>query len=107
MAESTSTSSQIMPWFDGNDCLGSMHSVLPKDTANIAQGVSTYGPWEYVGYLDDLFYNAWMTAAQTGNMGLCGGLMVTAFATRVAFMPLAIYSQSVGHKMKLLAPDTD
>ena len=52
-----------MPWFDGNDSLGAFHTVLPKDVSNVAQGVSTYGPWEYVGYLDDLFYNAWMTAA--------------------------------------------
>lgn len=81
-----------MPWFDANDPLGAFQSVMPKDVSNLPQGVSTYGGWEYVVYLDELFYNAWMTAAQTGNMGLCGGLMLTAFATRVAFMPLALYS---------------
>jgi membrane protein insertase Oxa1/YidC/SpoIIIJ len=97
----------MMPWFDGNDTLGAFQSVMPKDIANLPQGASTYGLWEYVVYLDELFYHSWMAAAQMGNMGLCGGLMLTAFATRVAFMPLAIYSQMVGHKMKLLAPDTE
>jgi membrane protein insertase Oxa1/YidC/SpoIIIJ len=65
---------------------------MPKDLANIPQGAPTYGLWEYVVYLDDLFYTSWIECAQIGNMGLCGGLMLTAFATRVAFMPLAIYS---------------
>lgn len=63
VAETATSSAQVMPWFDGNDSLGAFHTVLPKDVSNVAQGVSTYGPWEYVGYLDDLFYNAWMTAA--------------------------------------------
>jgi hypothetical protein len=105
--EETIAAKQMMPWFDGNDSLGAFQSVMPKDISNLPQGASTFGIFEYVIYLDELFYQSWMAAAQMGNMGLCGGLMVTAFATRVAFMPLAIYSQMVGHKMKLLAPDTE
>jgi hypothetical protein len=40
--------------------------MLPKDLNNVPNGFSTYGPWEYVIYLDDLFFNAWMTAANSG-----------------------------------------
>ena len=69
--------------------------------------MTTYGFWEYVSYLDNVFYGAWMSAADVGGMGLCYGLMATAFATRLCFTPLAIYSQMVGHKMKLLGPDID
>jgi membrane protein insertase Oxa1/YidC/SpoIIIJ len=98
---------QTTPWFDENDTLGALSSMLPKDNANIAHGVSTYGLWEYVTFLDDLFYNMWMTASSTGNMGLCFGLLASTFVTRMVFMPIGIYSQLVGHKMKLLAPDNE
>jgi len=66
--------------------------MLPKDSSNIAHGVATYGPWEYVVFLDELFYNSWMTAASTGNMGLCFGLLASTFITRLMFMPVGIYS---------------
>jgi hypothetical protein len=46
----------MMPWFDGNDSLAAFQSVMPKDANNLPQGASTYGLWEYVVYLDDLFY---------------------------------------------------
>jgi membrane protein insertase Oxa1/YidC/SpoIIIJ len=81
-----------MPWFDGNDTLGAVQSMIPKDLGNLATGTSTYGIWEYVVFLDDLFYNAWMTAAGQGGMGLCLGLMATTLMTRLMFVPLGVYS---------------
>ena len=66
--------------------------MLPKDLGNIANGISTYGPWEYVIYLDDLFYNAWMTTSDVSGMGLCFGLMATCFITRLGFVPFGMYS---------------
>jgi len=48
-----------------------------------------------------------MAASQYGSMGLCGGLLVTSLASRMIFMPIQIYSQTLGWKMKLLAPDMD
>jgi hypothetical protein len=38
---------------------------------------------------------------------MCGGLIMTAFATRAIFLPLGFYGQLIGYKMKLLAPDTE
>ena len=59
---------------------------------NIAEGISTYGFWEYVIFLDDLFYNAWMTSADVSGLGLCFGSVATAVATRLFFMPIGVYS---------------
>lgn len=74
---------------------------------NLHNGIHTYGIWEYVVFLDDLFYNAWITAGQTGSLGLTFGLIVSTLATRLFFVPSTLYSQIVGHKMKLLQPDND
>ncbi len=40
-------------------------------------------------------------------MGLTAGLLLTALGTRMLFVPSTLYSQVLGHKMKLLAPDMD
>ena len=80
---------------------------MPQDFGNLPTGVTTYGPFEYICFLDSFFTDAWMTAADAGGMGLCYGLIATAFATRLCFTPLALYSQMTGHKMKLLGPDVD
>merc|ERR1712086_767277 len=37
--------------------------------------------------MDDLIFNSWMTCSQYGGMGMCGGLILTAFATRAIFLP--------------------
>jgi hypothetical protein len=81
-----------MPWFDANDTLGAFSAMMPKDSSNLPTGVSTYGPWEYLSYCDDLFFNAWMDASQMGGMGLCYGLILTTAATRLAFVPIGLYS---------------
>jgi hypothetical protein len=107
VAESVAPSKDVMPWFDTSDSLGAFQAVVPKDLENLPQGVSTYGIFEYVSYLDTLFTESWFACAQMGSMGLMGGLLISSLATRMVFVPLAIYSQTVGMKMKLLAPDTD
>lgn len=65
--------------------------MLPYDTQNLAQGASTFGITEYVVWLDDLAYNGWMAAANDGGLGLCYGLMAVTFATRMFFVPIAMY----------------
>lgn len=40
-------------------------------------------------------------------MGLTFGLILSTLATRLFFVPSTLYSQIVGHKMKLLQPDND
>ena len=59
---------------------------------NLPTGQSTYGVWEYVSYLDDAIYSSWMQVAAMNNMGLCGGLVITAVATKAVFMPFQLYS---------------
>ena len=91
-----------MPYLDSNDMLDSSFSVIPKDIGNLATGNPTYGLFEYIVFLDDTFFNAWMTISELGSMGLCFGLISTAFITRLLFIPTNVYSQMIGHKMKLL-----
>ena len=80
---------------------------MPKDVGNLVTGTSTYGPFEYISYLDTLFYDIWLACAEpTGlGLGLGMGLIVSSFITKSVFAPVVIYSQSVGVKMKLLQPD--
>lgn len=84
-----------------------MGSIIPKDIGNLANGVPTYGIFEYLLYLDDTFYTFWMAAAETNNLGLGFGLMITSLVTKLALSPITLYSQMIGHKMKLLEPDTE
>ena len=69
--------------------------------------MSTYGLWEYITYMDSLIFDSWVNIAQSTGWGMCGGLIVTAACTRLLFVPLGIYGQTIGYKMKLLAPDVD
>ena len=78
---------------------------MPKDMANVPQGVSTYGIWEYVSYIDDIVFNSWMYCADFNNMGLCGGLVLVTLATRMVIMPVTMYSQITAYKLRLLQPD--
>ena len=91
-----------LPYFDCNDLFDAGHLMVAKDLGNLASGTPTYGIFEYVCFLDDTFFNAWMTMSEINSMGLCFGLMSTAFITRLLFVPGNVYSQMVGHKMKLL-----
>lgn len=82
---------------------------MPKDLANITTGQSTYGFWEYISYCDTLFYDLWVHCAEPSGLGLgLGiGLIISSFLTKAVFSPVIIYSQMVGVKMKLLAPDNE
>jgi hypothetical protein len=82
---------------------------LPKDLGNISVGQSTYGFFEYISYLDTVFYDMWLACSEPSGLGLglgCG-LIASSFFARAIFSPILIYSQMVGVKMKLLAPDND
>jgi len=72
--------------------LDSAFSVIPKDIGNLPTGNPTYGIFEYITFLDDTFFNAWMELSQVGNLGLCFGLVATAFLTRILFVPGNVYS---------------
>jgi len=91
-----------IPYMDDTDTLASLMSILPKDTSNIVQGVSSYGLWEYVSYLDTTFYGMWTYCAESLGMGMGIGLIASSLFTKAIFAPFIIYSQMVGLKMKLL-----
>ena len=82
---------------------------MPKDITNLTIGQPTYGFWEYVSYLDTLFYDLWLQCAEPSGLGLgLGvGLILSSFITKAAFTPVIMYSQMVGVKMRLLAPDNE
>ena len=67
---------------------------MPKDLTNIVHGKATFGFWEYVAYCDTLFYDLWLTCAESSGlgMGLGVGLIVSSFITKAFFSPLIIYS---------------
>ena len=90
-ADSIFTTSK-MPWYDANDALDSAFTVAPKELGNLATGNPTYGFFEYICFLDETFYEAWMTLSEVNGMGLCYGLMATTFLTRLFFTPINVYS---------------
>mmetsp|Transcript_14448 Transcript_14448/g.24653 ORF Transcript_14448/g.24653 Transcript_14448/m.24653 type:complete len:312 (-) Transcript_14448:32-967(-) len=96
-----------MPWIDSNDTLLSVESVVAKEAANVVEGVSTYGIFEYVIFLDEVFFNTWMAFSQTGDIGLGCGLILTTIGTRLVMLPIQFYQQISSYKLKLLQPDID
>ena len=104
---STATSGEVMPYFDSGDSLGALQSIVPKVAENLPTGKSTYGFWESISYIDTLVFDAWMAASQVGSVGMCGGLLAVSLGSRLIFVPLQLYQQILGWKMKLLAPDMD
>ena len=83
----------MLDWIDGNDAMNGLGSSSIKEMGNLPIGTSTYGMWEYVVYVDDLIYSAWMQTAAYNNMGLCGGLILTALASKAIFFPAQLYGQ--------------
>lgn len=61
---------------------------MPKDIGNLPTGISSYGPTEYILWLDNLFYDGWMYFADVQGMGLCYGLMAVSALTRLVFIPI-------------------
>jgi len=47
-------------WYDDMDTANIINAITPTNTDNIIQGGSTYGTWEFLGYLDEVFYSAWI-----------------------------------------------
>lgn len=82
-------------------------AVSPTNQNNILEGGSTFGFWETLMCLDDFFYNEWMYVAEDLGLGIGVGLLIVSFSVRFAFMPLAVYSQITGIKIKLLTPDQE
>ena len=78
-----------------------------KDSGNIPNGNSTYGVWEYISYMDGIIFDSWISLSQTTGLGMCGGLLLTAAATRLVFVPIGMYAQITSYKLKLLQPDMD
>jgi hypothetical protein len=105
----TSKPIESLPYFDLNDTACAFQSVIPKDVANLATGQPTYGIFEYINYLDNLLFDLWMVCSEpTGlGMGLGFGLIVSSMISKSVFAPIILYGQSVGIKMRLLAPDSD
>ena len=81
-----------MPFLDSNDPLTTFATVMPKVSENIPTGKSTFGMCEFLAYTDTLIYESWMTASQTGSMGICGGLLLVSVTSRMIFMPIQLYS---------------
>ena len=52
-----------MPYMDSNDNLGGFMSAIPKDIGNIAEGIPTYGLWEYFQFCDTICFDWWMYCA--------------------------------------------
>lgn len=67
---------------------------MPKDISNITIGTPTYGFWEYVLYLDTIFYDLWLACAEPSGLGvgLGFGLIISSFMTKAAFTPFIAYS---------------
>ena len=83
-----------LPYFDANDSCGMFQAMMPKDLSNIADGVSTYGGWEYLMHMDALFYDLWMVCSEPSGlgMGMCLGLIASTALTKIAFIPAIMYS---------------
>lgn len=92
-------------WYDDMDTANVLNSITPTYTDNVLQGGSTYGVYELLSYLDDVFYGQWIYCAEELGMGLGWGLLITSFAVRLLFTPFIMYSQITGIKIKLLQPD--
>lgn len=94
-------------WFEDTDTANVLNAITSTNTDNTVSGGSTYGFWELLGYLDDAVYNQWIYLAEDCGYGLGAGLLITSFAVRLAFIPLVMYSQMTGVKIKLLQPDQE
>lgn len=90
----TSSNLYSMPWIDSNDSLGALMSAVPKDVANVTQGVQTYGIWEGFLYLDSSAYDFWMFLGNQCGLGLGLGLVGATVLTKLMFAPTVLYGVS-------------
>jgi membrane protein insertase Oxa1/YidC/SpoIIIJ len=49
----------------------------------------------------------WLYSSDEWGLGLGLGLIASTFCVRMAFVPLVIYQQASGMKMKLMQPDQE
>jgi hypothetical protein len=47
--------------------------------------------WEYIQYLDHLFYEMWINCSDLGGMGMGLGLIITSLLTKSIFAPVIVY----------------
>jgi YidC/Oxa1 family membrane protein insertase len=98
---------QSFRWYDDTDTANILNAITPTYTDNLIGGGSTYGFWELLGYLDDFFYSNWIYLAEDCGLGIGTGLLIVSLSVRALFIPLAMYSQATGIKIKLLQPDQE
>ena len=94
-------------WFDDVDSSNIINAITPINTDNVIKNGSTYGFWEVLGYCDELFYDQWIYFAEDIGVGLGAGLLITSIGARLVFLPIMVYSQISGIKVKLLQPDQE
>ena len=81
------------------------NAFTPIHYENLPKGQSTFGMYEVVAYLDEVIVDQWFYLANELGLGMGVGLMVASLGARVAFLPVLMYNQISGIKMKLLQPD--
>jgi len=92
---------------DANDIASTTMSFMPKDLENLVTGINTYGFSECIMYYESVLWDLWMFYAEAHGTGMGYGIVLASLTSRLIFAPLAIYSQTIGLKMKLLQPDSD
>ena len=108
--------SQSIFYMDQNDSLMSYEQVAPKVVENLpsgafvnAQGIpypenSTFGPWDYLVFLDDLTQSGWLDVAEMTGSGVGAGFIGFTLSLRAISMPLAVYCQVFAWKMAKIKP---
>ena len=108
--------SQSIFYMDQNDSLMSYEQVAPKVVENLpsgafvnAQGIpypenSTFGPWDYLVFLDDLTQSGWLDVAEMTGSGVGAGFIGFTLFLRAISMPLAVYCQVFAWKMAKIKP---
>lgn len=102
-----SGTSRDLHFMNSVDISNMANAISPIHYENLPTGKSTFGMWEFVAYLDEVFTNQWFYLADELGLGMGAGLMVACLGARLAFVPLLCYTQITGIKMKLLQPDID
>lgn len=92
-------------YLDDGDSANMLNAFTPTHIDNLVQGGSTWGFYDMIKYCDEVFTGQWLYIANDLGMGMGAGLIISAVGVRLVFMPLMMYSQISGIKMKLLQPD--
>lgn len=94
-------------FLDDGDSANMLNAFTPTHLDNLVQGGSTWGFYDMIKYCDEVFTDQWLYIANDLGMGMGAGLIISAVGVRLVFMPLMMYSQISGIKMKLLQPDME